>query len=249
MGIFVSHIMRTLLTILLGLIICISCNQKKTEKSKINQEQIDKKTDINKSENTDKRIDNVQYIAFKGRVIDTVFLDSLIDKAIINDTLHVDNKYYISYSINSIGKSVKGEPVNNFKGHFINNIDFNKTDFKLGDTINLNQLHTSGTSFNLGSSCSNEDDIIRFENIKKFPDLKIRFYMILPQCSEWYEHVLIEKQNSYFEKLFSINSTDDRLTFKIINDSVIECNYDKAFDDGIKNFKFEYDLKNHREIE
>jgi co-chaperonin GroES (HSP10) len=240
--------MRTLLTIIFGLIICIGCNQKETNKSKIGQVQIDNKTDNNKSEVKVKESDNVLYRAFNGRVIDTIFLDSLIDKAIINDILTVDNKNYVSYSVNSTGKSVKGEPVNIFKGHFINTFDSQKMDCELDDTIEINQLDTKDIAFDLGRSCSNEDDIIKFENINKFPDLKIRFYLILPQCSEWYEHVLIENRDGYFEKLFSINSTDDRLTFEFKNDTVLVFDYEKAFDDGIDKFKFEYDLKNNLEI-
>ena len=235
--------------LIFGLIICFGCNQKETNKSKISQEQIDNKNDSNKLEALDKEPENVLFSAFNGVVYDTIFLDSLIDKAIINDTLSTDYNYFISYSVSAVGESVKGEPVSKFKGHFINSFDLQKVDYKLGDTINLGQLDTINSSFNLGSSCSNEDDIIKFENRIDYPDSKIRFYMILPQCSEWYDHILLEKQGENFVELFSIHSTDNRLSFDFKNDTILIFDYVQSFDDGIDRFKFEYDLKNSREIE
>ena len=73
--------------------------------------------------------------------------------------------------------------------------------------------------------------------------------MILQQCSEWYDHILLEKQGENFVELFSILSTDDRLSFDFKNDTILIFDYVQSFDDGIDRFKFEYDLKNSREIE
>jgi len=226
--------MKTPNIILTIFIFCIGCNHTPKTNSKT--------ANPNKDS-----LQNVEYIAFNGKVIDTIYIDSLTEKAIIYNDLLIDNKLYIVFSKLLVGKSSKGEPVSDYHGHFINSYKFENLPAKIGEIFNLDKLASASedTAFKLGESCT-EDDNIPFTRLNAFPDSdsKIYIYARLPLCSDWVDHIILEKVNRHFEKLFDIESTDSEINFKKTNDSIIYCKYNQLTEEKITSFEYKYDFKN-----
>lgn len=248
-----QHIMKTLLTILTGLIICIGCNKKQTPAKSINEDQEKvnnkQKTSLN-IDDIDGSLGNVQYRAFNGVITDTIYLDSLIEMASIHDTIIIDSKVYLSYAVESIGKSSGGKKVSNFEGHFINSSELKESPVPIGKTFKCDKLISYDTALNLGSSCSNASDRIDFERLEIFPDSDslLLFYLRLPQCSHWTDHTIVKYMNGHFERLFNIESTDYKLDFKIRNDSIVYCHYKQLTEDSSESFDFEFNCKSSYQI-
>ena len=241
---------KALLIILTLLISYSSCNQRQGEES-----QTDSQLHINNTQKAfesvadiDRSIDKVQYIVFNGIITDTIYLDSLIDKATIHDAIVIGEKSFLSYAINSLGLSTSGEDVNNFIGHYICSIDSMKEPMDLGKTFDPNSLITSDIPYNLGRSCSNEKDIIKIYSLSIIPDSSLYFYAAMPQCSEWYQHIIIEYKFGQFQELFSIESSDTRLIFKLENDTILKCDYTEVYEDGIDKSVFRYNTIRRKKI-
>ena len=237
---------RTFAILFLGLILLASCNEKKTKQIIDNKDKIDI---LNKKPLNDKKdtLDNVQYIVENGEIIDTIFLDSLCEKAILNDILKTDKKTFLSFAVFSTGESKKEEKIKNFNGHFLCELKQDEFPMKVGQTFKTTNQEIFENAINLGNSCSNEKDFIKIEKCENITFDGLYFNIKVPQCSDWYDHLIIKYKNGQFIRLFSIES-DEFFEIKMLNDSILNCHYREVSENDIEYFDYKYDLKNRIEI-
>ena len=222
--------MKQITIFLIIILVGFSCGQKSNKSLNTNSDTIDIDKNLTK---TDSDID-----------------DSLTEKVIIHNTQIIDNKFYIAYSKYSLEKDLKYDMSFYYDGHYINSYDLENLPPRKGLLFDFNKLISKDSAILIGEFCSH-DDYLKFERFMKMPDSDsiIYIYAIKLDCSDWRTHMIIEKVDNHFKKLFEIESTDDRLDFNIQSDSILTCEYDKLFEDKLDTYKFKYDFLNGNVIE
>lgn len=228
------------------------CKQTSNKRAVTNNDTLieSQKNDKKSISDIDGSLNNVSYVAENGVITDTIYHDSLIDKAVIYNTQIIDNKLYLSFSKYSIEKNIKYDMSFYYKGHFINSCDLEKLPAKEGVLFDYNKLISQDSAILIGESCSHDDNL-NFERFMIMPDSDSTIYIYAKRqdCSDWKTHIVIKKVATHFEKLFEIESTDNTLDFKILNDSILRCDYNQMFEDGVDKYEFKYNLIKRTVIE
>lgn len=245
------YIMRITLLILLLVLIVLGCKLSPTKSdNKPEQNKISKINNIKTLADIDSSLKNVSYVAENGIIYDTIYHDSLIEKALIVNTEIIDNTFYLSYSKYSVEKEMKYDLSFYYDGHFINSYDSVNLPAKKWELFDYNKLTSVDSEIFIGHSCTNNDNL-DFERFNDFPDSDSIIYIHakMSDCDMRINHIFLKKVEHHFEKLFEIISTESNPKFEIKDDSIIYSKYKLLTEDTLYINEFKYDFKNHCIIE
>jgi len=192
--------------------------------------------------------DKFTYIAKNGEIIDSINNDSLVEKAIINSTRIIDNKFYVDFSKFFAENKLRYDLSFYYVGHYINSYDSENLPAKVGELFNYEKLISKDTAVLIGYACLYSDNVV-FEKFGLLSDIgKLYIYAKRKDCSAIITHMIYKKSCGHFEKLFEIRSTEDIINFTKNNDSIISCRY-KIYNESEKSVcDFTYDFKNEKII-
>ena len=249
----IQVIMRNIL-ILAVLIIIFSCNQKpKNTKTEDIISQIHFAKDSSKVmtvDDIDGSLENVRFLTEGNTILDTIYLDSLIDKiSLVNSTI-IHGSQYLVYTKYSIEDPIKYDMSYYYESTFLTKIDSGANlDFR--DTlIEPDIIKNIRTPLDIGNCCGGNCTDVRMFDFKLIQtiDSSNYIYVITPQCSEWHNHILIKDENGILTKLFEIESSDFNLKFEVENDSIFKTRVRYFTEDSYDEEEFRFDFFNNQII-
>ena len=244
--------MKYLLTSLSILILFAGCNQHPKNKAAIKQ--IQTKKEEKTAATSDKKDSVPGNLEFLGRagigITDTINVDSLKKVASIKSSIIFKHQIYVTYAVQSVGKSYHGEPVADFGGQFLAKLSTERLPAPQFTDIDFDKLKTSGTAYKLGDeyTIGYYSDPIYLTRLKVIPDSALYLYASFPLYGQTSYHVVLKQEDEDFKKLFDLESDDSFLNFKLNSDSILEapCAYETA--DGIEFDTVKYDIRNEKRI-
>lgn len=238
--------MRNILIISI-LLVGFSCSQKPTDK---NSQLHKDSTKVMTVDDIDGSLKNVRFITEGNTILDTIFIDSLVDKISFVNLKEIHGSKYLIYTKYSIEEPIKYDMSYYYKSTFLTKID-NVANLDFGSELREPDIiNNLCTPLDLGNCCgSNCTDVrmLDFDSIESI-DSANYIYVITPQCSDSQNHILIKEENGILSKLFEIESSDFILKFEIENDSILKTRFWYYAEDSIDEGELKFDLFNNKMI-
>jgi hypothetical protein len=238
--------MRNILIISI-LLVGLSCSQKPNNKNpQLNKDS----TKVMTVDDIDGSLKNVRYRTEGNTILDTIFIDSLVDKISLVNLKEIHGSKYLVYAKYLIEEPIKYDMSYYYESTYLTKIDTGANlDFR-GELHEPEIIKNLYTPLDLGNCCgSNCTDVrmFEFESIESMDSVNY-IYITTPQCSDWQNHILVKDQNGILTKLFEIESSDFNLKFETENDSTLKTEVHLFTEDSYDKQEFRFDFLNEKII-
>jgi len=220
------------------IIMSINCS---CQERVVNSSKIEEKEQIAPKE-TAKR--DYYLTGYTNMPMDTVYYDSVVTMACFAKPAIIDNKFYLAYSKSELTYADGKEIHRIYKSHYLNSYDLEYLPAKQGELFNVNRIISSDKEVELGDSYSFDADV-RVKQITSFPnsDSLTYIYVILPRYSSTHTHIVLEKKDDSFIKLFDFSSSYNFIKFRMIDSSIVEFRHELFLEDYYELDTLRYNLK------
>jgi hypothetical protein len=236
--------MRNILIISI-LLVGFSCSQKPNDK---NPQLSKDSTKVMTVDDIDGSLKNVRYRTEGNNILDTIFIDSLVDKISLVNLKEIHGSKYLVYTKYLIEEPMKYDMSYYYESTYLTKIDTGANlDFR-GELHEPEIIKNLYTPLDLGNCCGGNCTDVRmfeFESIESMDSVNY-IYITTPQCSDWQNHILVKDQNGILTKLFEIESSDFNLKFELENDSILKTRFWHYVEDSYEESEFRFDYFNNQ---
>lgn len=169
----------------------------------------------------DESLKNVSYVLENNIILDTIYLDSLVEMMLLVKSIDLNEERYFVFSKYSMEIPPNYDMSFYYDSHYITKADTALLNDYSGELLNVDSLSLPNPLLEL-SKCGHGTSIeLWIQEIHDTVSICNYVYTVLPLYAHTSEHILIKDCNNELTIAFSEESDEIRLFFLVQDDSVI----------------------------